>query len=67
MKNDPKERRKRSLQIGKMESYLLQAKKDRIIFDFELLQDESSPQRNKPIYKVRILKKKGMKNKLISQ
>lgn len=67
VKNDPKERRKRSLQIGKMESYLLQAKKDRIIFDFELLQDESSPQRNKPIYKVRILKKKGMKNKLISQ
>ena len=67
VKNDPKERRKRSLQIGKMESYLLQAKKDGIIFDFELLQDESSPQRNKPIYKVRILKKKGMKNKLISQ
>ena len=67
VKNDPKERRKRSLQIGKMESYLLQAKKDRIIFDFELIQDESSPQRNKPIYKVRILKKKGMKNKLISQ
>ena len=67
VKNDPKERRKRSLQIGKMESYLLQAKKDGIIFDFELIQDESSPQRNKPIYKVRILKKKGKKNKLISQ
>lgn len=67
VKNDPKERRKRSEQIGKMDSYLHHAKQDGIIFDYELLKDESSPQKNKPIYKVRILKKKGMKNKLISQ
>lgn len=53
------ERRKRNDQIKKMESYLEQAKRDGIIKQYEFIEDSKATSRQKPIYKVRIYKRKA--------